>query len=364
MRMYPDHNCSGQFVEPRPRCSTGAALDLIRQLVSPVMPSTPINDVASMRNAVFFDGPDQAQRISRFWMLLILAAIIASAGVVADSTATVIGAMIVAPLMTPILGTMLALVLADRVNLVRSVLLVIGGAATAVAIGYLVGLVVLTPVIEATNSQVAGRIHPRLIDLLAAVATGIVGSISLVRKDISDTLPGVAIAISLVPPLAVVGLTLESGEPGQALGAMLLFLTNVTAILASGIIIMSIYKVRPNAFGDNGDARSVNRARALLVVAVLVIVIVGTLANSSFKIVREARRETTVTKVAENWAQSVGWDVIDVSTSSKGIVIRVEGQLPIPETDTLRAQLAAAGIDLRGAILDLIPSTKIELGNG
>ena len=122
MRMYPDHNCSGQFVEPRPRCSTGAALDLIRQLVSPVMPSTPINDVASMRNAVFFDGPDQAQRISRFWMLLILAAIIASAGVVADSTATVIGAMIVAPLMTPILGTMLALVLADRVNLVRSVL--------------------------------------------------------------------------------------------------------------------------------------------------------------------------------------------------------------------------------------------------
>ena len=66
-------------------------------------------------------------------------------------------------------------------------------------------------VVAATNSQVAGRVQPRLIDLLAAVATGVVGAFALVRSDVSDTLPGVAIAISLVPPLAVVGLTLEAG---------------------------------------------------------------------------------------------------------------------------------------------------------
>ena len=66
-----------------------------------------------------------------------------------------------------------------------------------------------------TNSQVAGRVNPRLVDLLAALATGAVGSIALARDDISDTLPGVAIAVSLVPPLAVVGLTLESGAPAR-----------------------------------------------------------------------------------------------------------------------------------------------------
>ena len=63
------------------------------------------------------------------------------------------------------------------------------------------------------------------------------------RSDISDTLPGVAIAISLVPLLAVVGLTLESGAPRQSLGSFLLFVTNVAAILASGIAVMAFHRV-------------------------------------------------------------------------------------------------------------------------
>ncbi len=79
-----------------------------------------MNDTKHMRDAVFFEGPDVRQRLSRFWILITLASIIAAAGVAADSTATVIGAMIVAPLMTPILGTMLSVVLADRANLTRS----------------------------------------------------------------------------------------------------------------------------------------------------------------------------------------------------------------------------------------------------
>ena len=227
-----DHAARGEPVAPHDRFEIGG------------MAVTVTPDIDRIRDSVFFEGPDKSQQISRFWILLILAATIAAAGVVGDSTATVIGAMIVAPLMTPILGTMLSVVLADRANLVRSVLLVVAGAATAIAIGYLVGLVVTTDVVAATNSQVAGRVHPRLIDLLAAFATGVVGSIALVRRDIADTLPGVAIAISLVPPLSVVGLTLESGEPREAFGALLLFATNVTAILLSGIIVMSLYKVR------------------------------------------------------------------------------------------------------------------------
>src|SRR5262249_738898 len=77
-------------------------------------------DVARMRDQVFFEGPERGRRLSRFWMLLLLAAVIASAGVVSNSTATVIGAMIVAPLMTPILGTGVAVVLADAPNLWRS----------------------------------------------------------------------------------------------------------------------------------------------------------------------------------------------------------------------------------------------------
>ena len=94
-----------------------------------------MNDVQHMRDAVFFEGPDVRQRSSRFWILIVLASIIAAAGIAVDSKATVIGAMIVAPLMTPILGTMLSVALADRSSLIRSLLLVAGGGLTAIAIG-------------------------------------------------------------------------------------------------------------------------------------------------------------------------------------------------------------------------------------
>ena len=218
------------------------------------------DDITRMRDQLFFDGPERNRRLSRFWLLLPLAAVIASAGVVSDSTATVIGAMIVAPLMTPILGIVLAVALTDGPNLRRCLLLVIAGAAAVVAVGWLLGLLVPYPVVAQTNAQVAARTTLQVADLVAALATGAVGSVALVRSDISDTLPGVAIAISLVPPLAVVGLTLESGAPRQSLAALLLFTTNVAAILASGIVVMALYRVRrPHPAGRSG--RPLSRRR-------------------------------------------------------------------------------------------------------
>ncbi len=110
------------------------------------MPDVTASGVQRMRDQLFIEGPDAGRRMSRFWMLLVLAAIIASAGVISDSTATVIGAMIVAPLMGPIVGIALAVVLVDRPNLVRSVLLVLGGAVAVIGIGYLAGLCSVLPV--------------------------------------------------------------------------------------------------------------------------------------------------------------------------------------------------------------------------
>ena len=139
-------------------------------------------DIKRMRDQLFFEGPERGRRLSRYWLLLPLSAVIASAGVVSDSTATVIGAMIVAPLMTPILGIVLAVVLADRANLLRCVVLVMAGAAAVVAIGWLLGLFVPYPLVAATNSQVAARVTPRIADLVAALATGAVGSVALARS--------------------------------------------------------------------------------------------------------------------------------------------------------------------------------------
>ena len=320
-------------------------------------------DIERMRDSVFFEGPEASRKFSRFWILLSLAAVIASAGVVADSTATVIGAMIVAPLMIPILGTMLSVVLGDRANLIRSVLLVIAGATLAIAIGYVVGLLVTSDVVAATNSQVAGRVNPRLIDLLAALATGAVGSVALIRSDISDTLPGVAIAISLVPPLTVVGLCAESGAYGQSAGALLLFGTNVAAILLTGLVVMAIYRVHRLVVADASPARkAVNRRNAVLVVVAFVIVIGVPLTSSTLRIAQDTADEASIRSAANTWADQVGWKVSDVdTTSSANDVVRFIGPAPVPETDTLRDVLEAKGLDPDNVIAEFVFEESIPL---
>lgn len=327
------------------------------------MPAVTVDDIARMRDQLFFEGPDRARKISRYWLLLPLSAVIAAAGVLADSTATVIGAMIVAPLMTPILGIVLAIVLADRRNLVRSLLLVVAGAATVVAIAWVLGTVTAVPALEATNGQVASRVHPRLVDLLAAVATGAVGAVALTRSDISDTLPGVAIAISLVPPLAVVGLTLHAGAPDQALGALLLFVTNVTAILLSGVVVMAIFKVA--SIGDGLLAPAVSsrrhRRRAIAVVIAAVAVVIVPLAGTSQRIAVEAINENRVQDTVSAWAAEADWKVDEVTSTDSGISVRVVGPVPEPDTTTLRDRLDAAGLAGTTVEVELLPEQRVVL---
>lgn len=317
-----------------------------------------------MKSSVFFEGPDRADRISRFWILLVLAAVIAAAGVAADSTATVIGAMIVAPLMIPIQGTMLAVVLRDRQNLIRSVVLMLTGAAAAAAVGWLLGVLVPGDVVAQNNSQVAGRVAPKLIDLVAALATGVVGSVALVRSDISDTLPGVAIAISLVPPLTVAGLTLSSGEPAQTMGALLLFTTNVAAILATGTIVMGVYGVYALSQEDTSvGSHPVSRRASLAVIAALVVIVVIPLANSSISIYSDTTEQVTVRDVSSTWADEVGWELVEVTREANDVVIRFEGPTPLPPTQSLESALAEAGLDTSKIVVDLLPRAEIRLGS-
>lgn len=322
------------------------------------LPSTR-TDEAAMRNAVLFDGPDRRQRLNRFWILLVLSALIASAGVAADSTATVIGAMIVAPMMLPIQGAMLSTVLGDRTNLLRSVALIVSGAAAAIAIGFLVGFCIPLDVVAASNTQVASRVSPGLLDLLAALATGVVGSIALARRDISDTLPGVAIAISLVPPLAVAGLTLEAGAYGQAVGALLLFTTNVAAILATGVVVMGVYRVTKPAVGPDGAP--VRRRRAVVVIVVMLVIVGIPLTASSWTSTMAAVEENTISTVVTQWANGQGWESLGVTSTGGEYVIRLSGPMPVPETSELEAELRAAGVDTSTVTVEFVPSYSVQL---
>ncbi|MBK9739877.1 MAG: DUF389 domain-containing protein [Actinobacteria bacterium] len=306
-------------------------------------------DVERMTSALFIDGPLRGRPSSRFWVLLVLAAIIATSGLVADSTATVIGAMIVAPLMTPILGVALAVVLADRRHLLRSFALVICGALAVIAIAYVISLGVAPLDAYASNTQVSGRISPRLIDLLAALATGTVGAFALVRSDISDTLPGVAIAISLVPPLAVVGMLLQVQRYADAAQAGLLFGTNVAAIIATGTIVLLFYRIR-DAAKSAGQVIGRISPGTIVAVAGAVVIVAVPLAFGTMTVAADRQLEARTLPIAQTWAREVGWDVADVSAVNGTLMITALGEPPEADPEDLRVTLNDQGygaIDLQ-----------------
>lgn len=311
-------------------------------------------DIERMANKTLLSyGPNSGAKVSQFWILLALAGVIATAGVVSDSTATVIGAMIVAPLMTPILGSAFALVLADRHRAVRSLVTVVGGAALVIAIGIGFGLIEPLDVITEGNSQVASRVSPRLLDLIAALATGLVGAFALVRSDVSDTLPGVAIAISLVPPLAVVGLTLEEGRPDEALGAFLLFSTNVTAIIFTATLVLLLYKVRDTA-AETGYPVGKLKGTTLAVIVGALLVVAIPLGIGSQKIIRDNLTRVSLLPVAQEWAEANGWQVTSVVVDSGSVRVTALGPPPKISADVLRDALDEEGFTSVDLTVELV----------
>ncbi len=190
--------------------------------------------------------------------------------------------------------------------------------------------------------------------------TGAVGAFAVVREDVGDTLPGVAIAISLVPPLAVVGLTLESGAGAEAVGALLLFVANVAAILASGVAAMGLYGLF--ASGTPGEPRALRRH--VVAVVALVVVVALPLAFTSYQVTVRTDTENEVLRIARTWAEPGGWDVLSVTTQAPTIVVRAIGASPAPDADDLRAALDAGGYDQRDVRVEMVPETRTELPAG
>lgn len=166
--------------------------------------------------------------------MLTLSSIISTLGLLAGSTATVIGAMIIAPLMGPIIGIAYAIAVANRRLMKRAGMTLVLGTLTniisAVFICQLVGLRTLT-------EEIIFRTEPTLIDLVVAMAAGAAGAFAKSRRQIADAFPGVAIAVALVPPLSAIGIGLALWNESVWLGAGLLFVTNLTGIIFSGILI-------------------------------------------------------------------------------------------------------------------------------
>lgn len=177
-----------------------------------------------------------------FFALMVLSTVIAAIGLQQNSAAVVIGAMLVAPLMTPLLGLGLALVQGNpvlaRISL-RSVLL---GAGVSLMVGLLTGL--LTPGFEEPTREMLGRGGPGMLDLFVAFASGLAAAYASSRPGLLAALPGVAIAAALVPPIATSGLALSLGNFHLAVGALLLFIINMVTIVLATMVSLWVVGLR------------------------------------------------------------------------------------------------------------------------
>ena len=310
------------------------------------------NSLTEVEDGLFLTQGDRRAKVSQFWVLLVLASAIAAGGVIGNSTPAVIGAMIVAPLATPIYGVALATVTGSRRNLGASLLLLVEGIVVNILIGVAIGIVTFDRMPPTVNPQITGRTAPTLLDLAVAVFTGVAGSFALVRRDVSNILAGVAIAISLVPVLAVVGITLGSGEYQMAWGAFILFLTNAAAIIVAGVVVFTAAGYKRDAAARGAHIGK----RATLIIAVLVVILVAGLAVASSRTYSYQVYVSDTQAAAEAWTQGSQWTVETVDLVGNGIVATAVGPGDPPPLD-----------ELRTAVREQVPASvpvTIVLGTG
>ena len=154
----------------------------------------------------------------RFYILVVVSTMIADFSLIMNSTAVIIGAMLVAPLMATIFGIALALIRGDARLLGRASQAEIAGVVAAIGMGFLLDAVY--PSLEPTPEMIS-RTQPQLFDLMVAIFSGFAGVYALVDEKISPALPGVAMAITIVPPLANTGPCISVGAYAGAVGSFL-----------------------------------------------------------------------------------------------------------------------------------------------
>jgi uncharacterized hydrophobic protein (TIGR00271 family) len=250
------------------------------------------------------------RRQQDFYTMIVLSAIIAALGLLLNSPAVIIGAMIIAPLMSAIEGVSLGIVEGDTPLLKEGARTATGGALVAVTIGLIIGW--LIPGSEPT-AEIMGRAQPNLLDLGVALAAGGAAAYALCRKEVAAALAGVAIAVALVPPLATIGIGLSMLRFDIAGGATLLFATNLAAIVAASALVYLLLGFNPPETQKRQRRvlrRSLWGATGLLLTVTLI------LAALTWQVVRETQFARTVeTAIQAELAAWPGAELVSLEQS-------------------------------------------------
>jgi uncharacterized hydrophobic protein (TIGR00271 family) len=318
------------------------------------------------RHEVFMELEKASSPGFDFFFMIILSCSIATFGLLTNSAAVIIGAMLVAPLMSPLLGISLASVGGRQRMFRKALIALMEGIALSVLLSailsYLAQLLPFSILVE-LPSEVLSRTQPTPFDIGIAIAGGAAAAYALAEPRLSAALPGVAIATALMPPLCTIGIGLSIGSARVTLGASLLFFTNLVAISFAGILIFAVLGFRPAYLSKTWH----HIPLSLFLMAILVLITAIPLVILTVNIVKQARlSEAVKTAVSTELLKDPDIQLVDVSytttdsTLNLVVTIRTPTQ---PDYEQVVAMQSAIATQLQRAIslqLVVIPATKLN----
>lgn len=284
---------------------------------------------------VFLDRSDRW--VARFATMMALSATIASLGMMANSPAIVIGAMLIAPLMTPLQALSVAVAMGWARRVVVPLATVVAAVAGSIALAWALAALVPQATTVVLPEEVLARTSPDLLDLFVALAAGAAGAYATAREDISAAIPGVAVAVALVPPLSAIGIAAEAGESSLAYGALILFTTNLVAILLASIVVLFATGFVP--------LPHLRRVRGRILVGVVPVVVATVLisvplASALNRTVASANELERVTRAITNWlGPETSLEVDGVSLRDAAVTVDLAGPQGPPSVEGLLVAL-------------------------
>jgi len=331
-------------------------------MTNPVLAASPPPDAATPGPAaaldeLFPEGPAFRRSQVTYAVLLTLAALVASFGLYQDSVASIIGAMVIAPLGGAILAIAAALA-TGRVRWQRiTIVQVLLSALWVIAIGFLVALLVPEPLV--LTPSLDARTAPGLLDLGVALAAGAAGAYVAANRTGNDALPGVAIAVSLVPPLATAGICLRLGRLDDAAGALLLFGTNLVAIILVALIVFVILGAASVRATEKG------RLRAGLAIATIALVVIALpLGWRAFENVTSVVDTQRAAPVVRAWLSEQDLTVSSYDVAGEAMRLTVTGSTAPTDVPVLATALAVAVGHPVALTVEYVPLLRIEATGG
>ncbi|MDQ6887950.1 MAG: TIGR00341 family protein [Gemmatimonadota bacterium] len=349
---------------------------------------------ADDRRAIFDESAGGATDTgASYWLVLLLAGSIALLGLALNSAAVVIGAMLIAPLLAPVVGLAMALAIGDGRLAVQTAVAVLVSTVAVIATAAL--LTVLLPFHDIT-AEIASRTRPTTLDLAVAVLSGLAGAVVTVARGnrLAGAVPGVAVSVALVPPLAVTGFGIGSGWDWAVMrGSLLLYGANLAGIVMSAMIVFIVAGMhRPEVLEEVGrwhresattglaawaerapGVRSLGILRStwarVLLVLVFVALVVIPLSASLRQITREARVQSAVQSASKVFSRPGRGFIVSrevaIGQDRTQVILNVATTRWFDDSTRrgfeLRASAAAGEpVDL---VLDQMPASSRDLGH-